>query len=537
MMIAPLLLARLASGPELGPMLPPGINPNFQTAVTSVEQKLNVSDFAGAEKAADLLPKSTIVVQWDDSKVPAHLRSEFASERDKALQAWRGITGTTITVSKDHPDIKFDFVEVLPNPPGSGIPAGATYFWSTATTDPRLETVIGLKRMTPPEDINPVNVHNEVAAALGSYFGLVVQPFPGSYMGRSEMNYQTISQPNPQEMLVSRDLLKISHDLREAVKKRKRLSPTNPKVFFDPKGIDMGNVVQGDPANFLVQITNSGNAPLAMRFQPDCSCVSTGDNYQVIQPSGSYLLKGRFNTSLTVGEIHHTLLVNTNDPDQANFMVPVTIKVKPRYRFIFPQGTVYKLPEAGITFPVYLVLSDNSGIRPKDAQLAGIPGDVTFEPWKGTLADPGLGEGPKERQGYKLTVHLTGALSAPGRDPITLWMTTDNAQFPTLQANMYAQRGVVVMPPELYMGEVEAGVRKYSIMVSGPAKSFKIKKVTTDWAHLKFEWYPNQDETEYHISATYDGNGQMGPIVGSVTIETDDKDQPFISIPIQGTIK
>ena len=32
--------------------------------------------------------------------------------------------------------------------------------------DLRLETVIGLKRMSPPEEINPVNVYNEVAASL-----------------------------------------------------------------------------------------------------------------------------------------------------------------------------------------------------------------------------------------------------------------------------------------------------------------------------------------------------------------------------------
>ena len=537
MFIAPLLLTLTAVGPDLGPMMPPGVNPQFQAAAMAVEESLSAGEFDKAAKEASLLPKMQFTVQWDDSKVPADLRGEFKSQRDKAIEEWSKITQANIKLGNDHPDIKFDFVDVLPNPPASGIPAGATYFWSDNPGDTRLETVIGLKRMTPPEDINPVNVHNEVAAAIGSYFGLTTQPFPGTFMGRSDMNGQQANLPIPQEMLLARDDLNIVQTLRLAVEKKKRLTPAHPKVFFDPKQLELGTVVQGDPTLFSIQITNNGNAPLAMRFQPDCGCVMTEETYHVIEPGSTFLLKGGFNTLQTVGEIHHTLLVNTNDMDQPNFMVPVSIHVSPRFRFILPQGNVYKLPEGGITFPVYLVLSDNSGIMPKDAQIAGVPGDVSFEPWSGVLPDPGMNEGPKERHGYKLTVHLNGQLPAPGRDPITLWMSTDNSKFPTLQTNFFAQRGIVVQPPELYMGEVAPGVRKYSLVVTGPAKSFQIKKVTSDWPHVTFDFYPEGDGTTYRIQATYDGKAPVGPVLGNVTIETDDKDQPTITIPIKATIK
>ena len=537
MMIAPLLLALLTPGPELGPMLPPGCNTNFQTAAIAVEQKLNASDFAGAAKTVSLLPKTNVTVEWDDSKVPADLKLEFARQRDLAINTWTKITNATIKIGKDHPDLKFDFVGVLPNPPGSGIPAGATYFFSDTPGDVRLETVIGLKRMSPQEDINPVNVLNEVAAAFGSYFGLATQPFPGTFMGRTDVNSQQADIPIASEMMLARENLQICDQLRQAVAKKKVLTPTQPKVFFDPRTIDMGTVVQGDDPTFTVQITNNGNAPLAIRFQPDCNCVSTADHYQVIQPSATYLLRGAYSTLQTVGEIHHTLLVNTNDSDAPNFMVPVTVHVNPRYRFIFPNGPVIKLPEGGVTFPIYLTLTQNSGIQPKDVEIAPVPGEVNFEPWQGTLADPGMGEGPKERKGYKITVHLNGTLPAPGRDPITLSMTTSNPKFPTIQANFFAQRGLVVSPPDLYMGDVPHGVRKFSFVVSGPAKSFKIKKVTTDWPHLTFSMYPNADETEYHVDATYDGKAQPGPVLGDVTIETDDKDQPQITIPIRANIQ
>src|SRR5579885_2945162 len=417
MMLASLLLVTIAPAPDFGPMLPPGVNANYQSAVLAVEDKLSASDFKAAAQSALLLPKTTVTVQWDDSKVPADLKAEFASQRDTAFQEWMGITKSVIKVGDDHPDLKFSFVAVLPNPPASGIPAGATYFWSDSPGDVRLETVIGLKRMTPPESINPVNVQNEVAAAVGSYFGLATQPFPGTLMGRSDMNIQTPAQPSTSEMLLAIKTLEVAHDLRVAVQKHQRLTPTRPKVFFDPKSIDMGTVLQGDGPTFTVQITNTGNAPLSMRFTPDCGCVSTADHQQVVQPGATYLLKGSYNTFLTVGQIHHALLVNTNDIDQPSVIVPVQIIVKPRFRFLLPQGNVILLPEGGEDITGYLVLSDNSGITPKDAEIAGVPGKVSMEPWSGTLADPEMNEGPMERHGYKLNIHLTGQLPVPGRDP------------------------------------------------------------------------------------------------------------------------
>jgi hypothetical protein len=261
------------------------------------------------------------------------------------------------------------------------------------------------------------------------------------------------------------------------------------------------------------------------------------DRYQVVQPGSTYLLKGRFNTQLTVGEIHHSILINTNDIDHPNFTIPISIKVEPQFRFLMPQGNVVKLPEGGITVPIYLVLSDKSQLVPRDAQVAGVPGTVTFEKWTGILADPSMNEGPMPRRGYKLNVHLKGDLPVPGRDPVTVWMTTGNTLFPTLQANLYAQRGIVVLPPELYMGDVSPGVRKYSFVVSGPAKSFKVTGVTTSWPHLTFETYPDAEGTQYRIQATYDGKAPTGPVLGDVEITTDSKEQPRITIPIKANIK
>lgn len=535
-MFASLALLSFVAAPVMGPMLPPGLNPNFQSAVLAVEDKLAASDFEGAAKALRLLPKKEVVVLWDDSKVPAAQRAEFNLQRDKAIVEWEGLTHSTIALGTKNPDIKFSFEPVLADSPTSGIPAGAALFWSDAPGDARLETVIGLKRGIPAEPIAPANVHNETAHALGAYFGLATSPFPGTLMGRTDVNYQQVSMLSSNEMSVSQKVVAVVDALREAVKERKALIPTRPKAFIDAKSLDLGDVLQGSPQAFEIQVTNSGNAPLAIRLQPDCGCITT-TRYEEVAPGATYVVKGAYDTMLSVGQIRHTLLINTNDVDNPTLMVPFKITVRPSYRFLLPKGDVVLLPEEGTTVTAYLVVTDGADIVPKDAQVSGLQGDVTVEPWSGVLADPQMNEGDMPRKGYKFTVKLNGKMPVPGRAPITLWTTTTSEKFPQIQTNFFAQRGIVALPLELYMGDIGAAPRKFSLVVSGPAKAFKITKVSSDWPHLTFEAIPNSEGTQYRIMASYDGQGEKGPVHGTVTIETDDPKQPKILVPIKATVQ
>lgn len=535
-MLAPLLLFSLVSGPVLGPTLPAGDNAQLTSAVLAVEEKLKAGDFAGAGKASELLPKLDIVVEYDDSKVPAELKDDFASERDEALNMFRAIMKGSIRIGSKHPDLKFSFEPVLANPPDSGIPAGAALFWSARPGDPRLETVIGLKRGSPATPINPVNVRNEIVHALGAYYGLSTSPFPGTVMGRSDIDIQRPTNAAPLELLCLNETQDAIHTIREAVKNHVELIPTRPKVFFEPKAIEMGWSVQGDPAGFQIQINNTGNAPLAMHFAPDCGCVSTTRS-QTVAPGSSFVLQGHYDTLMTVGEIHHTLLVTTNDMDNPVIQVPVHIKVHPSYRFLATDGYVVNLPESGTDVTLYMIIADGANITPGLPQVAGIPGSATIEPWSGNLADPDLNEGVMPRKGYKVVVHLDGPLPAPGRDPVTVYVPTDSKKFPTIQANLYAQRGIVLLPPQLYMGELGAGEQKFTLVVSGPAKSFHIKKVSTEWPYLSFNYYPNADGSEYHVDATYNGKAPIGPVAGAVRIDTDDPKQPTLYADIKADVK
>lgn len=533
-MLASLLL--LAQAPALGPVIPAGASTTYMAAALAVEDRLHAKDFTGAEKASKLLPKKEIVIQWDDSKVPQAQRGEFAASRDKALDRWKGFTGATITFGTKSPDVKFSFEQVLPTPPDSGLPSGSALFWSEAANEPRLEVVMGLKRGLPPEPIALQNIHNEVAHAMGSYFGLESSPSPSQFMGKTDLNYTEESQPTVMEIALAKNLTGVTQTLRDAIHSKTVLLPTRPKLFIEPKSINLGTVLQGDPEPFQVQIGNNGNAPLAVNFTPDCGCI-TSARTQVIQPGATFVLDGSYDTMLTTGEIRHRLTVTSNDPENNVVPIPIAVHVKPTYRFLLPKGDIVLLPEEGTSLDAYLVLSEGSDIVPQSFELAGMEGKATFVPWKGKLADPAMNEPEADRAGYKVTIKLDGKMPVPGRAPITLWANTSSKRFPTVQTNFFVQRGIVALPMDLYMGDIGATPRKFSFIVSGPSKSFKVTKVTTDWPHVTFETYPNSEETEYRVIASYDGKAPKGPVTGTVWVETDDPKQPKIRVPIKATVR
>jgi hypothetical protein len=76
----------------------------------------------------------------------------------------------------------------------------------------------------------------------------------------------------------------------------------------------------------------------------------------------------------------------------------------------------------------------------------------------------------------------------------------------------------------------------YSLLVSGPAGKFHVTRVTSDWAHMKFDIYPSADGSQFRIQGNYDGAGSKGAVKGTMKIETDDPDQPVINVPIVGSV-
>jgi len=530
------LLTALALGRhDLGPTLPPGLNKQFTSAVLSVEKSLSASDFSTARNLVALLPKRNVVIEWDDSKVAAKDRAAFIVQRDNVCNDWKSAAKINLTIGSSRPDIVFTFAPTLPKNPVMDLPPGIAYAWSDDLKQPRLTCALNLTKGHPPIDVSAGDLHNAILQAIGIYYGLGSSHIPGTMMGETEFSFPDAFEITDPDASTVREVIQISDELRADVQERKSISPTMPKASFDTQAIEMGEHLQGEPAPFKLKIANTGNSTLALRFAPDCGCVVT-QRTATVDAGGTFVLDGSYDTAVRFGDIQHDLEVTTNDPDNPSLSIPIHVVVRPKYRLIIPKSNAIKMGESTADVTAYLLTLPDSPVSISDAVVVGAKSTATIEKWSGSLADPAIGETEKPRTGFKIVVHLTNIPKNLGNIPMTLAVSTSDPQFKTLSAPFFEQQGIAASPSQLYIGQLSSDQRNFSVFLTGPGENFHIKHVSCDWPHLSLQVFTFKEGLEYRVQAIYDGKAPKGEVHATLSIETDNEQQPVIRVPVTGMV-
>ena len=531
-----IVAASLQASTQDAPTLAPGCSAEFQAVCLAVEDALARGDVDAARRASAALPTRAFSIHWDDSAVPPAQRLEFAEARDQAAKMWaRGIPDVEISVGA-RPDVRVRFAKRLPPALGEPHPAGAVFFASMDPADPRIDAVLSLERGSPPRPTQPADINNEVGFAIGAYLGLARSPLTfGPIMGRTDLPWFRFLTPALGEYRLARANLEASDALRKAVLKGTRLRPARPQLLLEQPVLATTPTLQGELIRFVVQVTNRGNAPLALEVRPDCGCLSATPR-ATLAAGDTMLLQASIDTTEFVGELHKRLIVFSNDPDFPVREIPLVVHVKPRYRLLSPAGPVVLAGATGTDLDVYLSLSDDAAFVPKTFKLNGLKGKVTMQPWTGRLADPELGEAERTHKGYRFSVHLDDALP-PGRGNASLVIDTDSDRFPTLHYSFSIQKGIVALPDQVYFGEIARSPRRASFLLSRPGKPFGIVAVRSDNPALKFTHMPVREQWEHLVSVQFDGTAPFGVLKATITVETDDPNQRTILVPVQAVVR
>jgi hypothetical protein len=536
MLIALSLLFAQATVP--GPTILPGASQEFHESALAVQELLDKEDFQGAQVALNVLPKRALTIHWDDSEVPAEGRGALEEARDRAVLSWmRYVPDVKIDFGpKDKAALVISFEDKLPDDPATGMPAGAVHLFSGEPNGFRLETVIALNRGRPAQAALPPDVHNEVVYAIGAYLGLAKTPFFGSAMGRNDLAFQRYAAVAPIEGLIARQNLQAIDLMQKAIDKKTRMIPSKPTAVYEPPVFEAGPVAQGTILPFSIQIANNGRGPLHYLVQPDCGCL-TAQGGPPIDEGTAGIIRAQIDTTEFVGDLRKRLIVLSNDPEQPYREIQVNVKVTPYFRLISPEGPVMVMPDGGGTREVYLVLSEGAKLTPQEVRLDGLEGAVKYEKWEGMLADPEMGEEkPLPRKGYKFTIRLEDKVP-PGRGSATLSIRTDNERFPMLRYFMMAQKGIVALPDQLYLGEIKRAPQTFHFMVSRPNSDFKITKVESTSPHFTFRHEPVRGQWEHRIFVQFDGKYDFGQLGDTIRIHTDDPKQPVIEVPVSAVVR
>ena len=516
-----------------------GTNADYQKAVLSVEQALEVGDFAKATIRMRLLPRHDPRIVWDDSKLPARFRPLVIEARDRAARDWAAGLGFSPVFVTDGSaaDIKISFEQELGRPAASREPLSVAAFFSTDPKAPRLDYVIGLKRGAPLAASTETDIANDLSFGFGLYLGLAESPVPMGAMYRAEKPAGVVQASSLERVMAEHNFV-LTDGLQHCIETKQKVASGVAIAFVDPTRLEpKGPVVQGTTVQFTIQVTNRGTAPMETRLLPVCSCFST--SAPRIVPAGETVLYPlEMNTVEYPATVNKTVFMLTSDPDRPTISIPVHVVMKPRYRFLMPAGDTILIGPDGGEFTVYLAVEGEPLTLEGQPTLAGVPGTVTYEPWTGTLPDPALGEPARLRKGYKLNLDVKPRV-APGQTFVSVNLTTSDSTFRMITARLLAQRGIVAVPDRAYFGHIAPERRELEVTVTRPGKPFHIIGLKVDDPkHVQVTQHVTPGRPwEHRLKIVFDGQVQSGDYAANVTIRTDDPDQPKITIPITATVE
>jgi hypothetical protein len=520
----------------VGPEAPSASNSAFQRTSLAVQQLLEKGEFPAAQKLARKLPHRSFKIEWDDSGVPAARKSEFGIARDSAITAWKALLPDLKVELARKGDIKIDFVPSLPPNADSPGPAGAVFFYSDAPEEPRLESVIALVRGEKKLSITPREVRNEVLFSIGSYLGLERMPRLGSAMDRREHLYDVDNRVLAFTANLAKQTLAVTDRIDQAIAKKRKLIPARPQIFVEPRKLTHGEVVQGDRVEFTCSITNRGNCPLRYRVVQDCGCIGIVSGTELDAGQTTMVRLVADTTEYPQG-LDKTVFIYSNDPDEPSIQIPVHIDVTPKFRFLRRSNAPIELvTDQGLKLDVYLVLNDKSPLKPLKARIDGIAGVTEMVPWEGEIPDHELNEPSKHRKGYMITI-LAGPEVPPGRIPMTLAVDTDDKLFSSIRTTIYVQKGIVALPPSVYLGEMGKEPSTATFLVTRPGTKFKIQRIESGHPCLSATYELARDDWEYRVTIHYNGKADFGNLAGVLKVYTDDPKQPVIQVPVTGVVR
>lgn len=518
--------------------VPIGSSSEFSHLVMDIETALGTKKFEEAEKLSALLPRTTVTWSFDSSKLNGDMKKQFSDLADAAESQWQKTMVGEVSFKRVAPgksNIAISFEPILAKISSSNELAGSATFIGVDSTQARIETVIGLKRGANPTSITTTDVYNEILFAFGRYLGLAPSPLLGSATGRIEGHMLNANSITSQDKRSVQKIQSLSIQLRDAIKKRQVIESFHPILNLEKESIAFSEQMQGDQGQAQILVTNTGTSALELDLRGDCGCIS-GSIPSELAPGKSALLTAIFNTSELVGDVHHNLILKTNDPDHPLVVIPVSITVNARAEIVFPTSNTAYMEGPDRSFTFYVNSTEAKLFNVIDAQVVGLPFTVKVERYDGSQANYMKFGQTQKIHGYKLTVD-TSKLAPDlvfGRSSATVYMRTDNPKLGIVKAQMFVQKGIVSLPESVYLGSPQ-GIADSTFVLIRLGRPFQIKKISSDSKFLSFEVKPNaaKNPSAFTIQVIYDGKAPGHRLKGTITVETDDPKQAIIKLPYQ----
>jgi len=307
------------------------------------------------------------------------------------------------------------------------------------------------------------------------------------------------------------------------------MTSNGPKTVFSEARFEFGEVLSGAVVEHDFALRNTGSAPTRIEKVSMTTPLLVTQMPQEVAPGAGGRIHFKLDSVSLVGKFEGTILVYLNDPalPQARLsfsghIVPA-IELSPRPAF-FVAGQRGKGNRASIE----IVNHESEPLRIEKIEHPAERFATQLEALK-----PG--------QHYRLTLALKPD-GPGGRSARTILIKTSSKRMPVLKvgANTYLYERVHSFPDVVDFGTwraAEVGGATMTLMIHQEGGSGFRAQLSTDvpGLNLKSERGPKGDQYQVEITLVSD-KVHVGPMKGSIFIDTNDSEFPRIIVPVSGQI-
>ncbi|MGZ5476494.1 MAG: DUF1573 domain-containing protein [Thermoanaerobaculia bacterium] len=308
---------------------------------------------------------------------------------------------------------------------------------------------------------------------------------------------------------------------------------------------DFGTVPKGEKLDWSFVVKNTGNADLEiLAARPSCGC-TVADFDKIIKPGQSGKVTAHVDTTNFAGPIAKAVTLDTNDPSTPSAQVTIHAIVKP-YVEAHPAGFVrFNMLQGDTDVQTVTLYSEET--EPFEILKVEVP-----QPWikvdykkieDQSLAVPAVGRTGQNQYRVNITAGGPDAKIGPIAEKVHVVTNSKHSPDYWLSVSGVIRPTFRMEPTGVNFGEVaptDSAATRSVVLRSNNLKApetFVVNKVESSVPGVTAAVKPTQNKGEFEVTVQVAPNARLGEVDGNVTIYTNDKVNPVVTVPIKGTIK
>jgi len=307
---------------------------------------------------------------------------------------------------------------------------------------------------------------------------------------------------------------------------------------------DFGTVAKGDKLEWAFLVKNTGTTDLEIiAAKPTCGC-TVADFDKIIKPGATGKVSAHVDTTNFAGPINKGITLETNDPTAPTAQVTITAVVKP-FVEAYPAGFLrYSLLQGDVEKQSVTLYSDET--EPFQITKVESPQEwikAEFKKTEGLELVANLGREGQNQYRIDVTVGGPDARVGPLAEKIHVLTNSKHQPEYWISVTGVVRPSIRVEPTALNFGEVapsDVAATRTILLRSNNLKTpetFQVVKAESNVPGVLVSVNPTTNKGEFEVTVQLDKEAKSGALDGTVTIETNDKVHPLVTIPVKGMVK